>query len=129
MPQAARITINDGKGTPVAHNFDPIATEGGSATLANAASATLDGREKFGIVVRPATKAAPAKVSIRLTLPVETAQPDGTVLVTEFSTGVVELIMPASSTAARRKDLRVLLANALQHATLVDVIENVVPLY
>lgn len=129
MPQAARIALADGKSTPVTHNFDPQNTEGSNATLANASSSTLNGREKLTVSVRQATKADPGKVSIRLTLPVETTQTDGTIIVTQYSTGVLEFLMPAASTAAMRKDLRVLCMNALSNALLVSCIEDVVPLY
>lgn len=129
MPQAIRISINDGKSTPVVHHFDPSNTEGSSATMANAVSQTLVGREKLVVTVRSATSQAPGKVAIRLTLPTETLQADGTYKVTQFSTGIIELLVPAESSAAQRKDLRVLMLNALQNATLIDVIENVNPLY
>lgn len=129
MPAAARITVVDGKATPVSHHFDPNAVESNSAVLANSAASTLSGREKLVVSVRPASGTAPGKVSIRLTLPTETTQTDGTVGVSQYQTAVLELMMSPSSTAAMRKDMRVMLKNLLDNVSIIDVIENVTPIY
>ena len=129
MPAAARIAIADGKATPVTHNFDPNAVENSSATLANAAASTLSGREKLVVTVRPASGNVPGKVGIRLTLPTETTQTDGTIAVSQFQTVVCEFLVSPSSTAAMRKDMRVMLKNLLDNASIIDVIESVTPIY
>lgn len=129
MPAAARISVVDGKQTPVTHHFDPNAVESSSATLANAAASTLAGREKLVVTVRPAAGNTPGKVSIRMSLPTETTQTDGTIAVSQFQTVICEFLVNSASTAAMRKDMRVLLKNLLDNASIIDVVENLAPIY
>lgn len=128
MPQLANIVLNDGAATPVAHTFAPVTTDGKAAQLKERVGLPI-GYPGLGVTVRPPVQQGDIyKVSLLLTLPT-TVTVDGVAKVDYTLTAEVNLMMSNRSTAQSRKDLRVLLANALQHATVQNVIENLEPLY
>jgi hypothetical protein len=129
MPAMANIVINDGKSTPVAHTFAPVTTDGSAASLANRAASIPRGFELLGVEVRkPQSATGSYRVQVDMTLPVVAAV-DGTDQVVKTSKASLVLNISQDSTTAERKDMRVLLANALQNALITSVIENLEPIY
>lgn len=132
MAAIAPITLNDGKATPVAHLFNPKSTipsalykRDGVAGLATV------GWEQLKIDVKPASNTGVNKVTVELAIPVMEIPAGGTSSgytappgVAHVLRGKIELFMHNRSTDADRKDLRVLLANALLNAQVIGAIEG-----
>lgn len=129
MPAIGNISINDGKATPVAHVFSPTDSSGGKAELHNRAPALIAAWESLKVaVLRALGKTASHQVSIDLELPTyATVEGVDTVVRTQKFRGTFYLSQQGS--AAERKDLRVLVMNALANASIVAAIENVEPIY
>lgn len=128
MPALATITINDGATTPVAHAYTPVTTDGLIASMKERVGVPV-GYPSLGVSVRPPVKGGEVyKERFTLALPV-TAVVNGVTVVDYTNTGTIELLLSERSTTQNRKDLRVLLANLLAHATIVSVVENLEPIY
>lgn len=128
MVQLASITINDGASTPVAHTFVPVTTDGLISSLKERVGIPV-GYPGLTASVRPPVKGGEVyKEQIRLSLPT-TAVVNGVTVVDYTNFGTIELVMNERSTTQNRKDLRVMLANALAHANVVSMIENLEPWY
>lgn len=129
MPQNSPITIKDGKSTPADHVFAPqkIQTDG-KALFAESAT-TLVGRPTLSYIVTGGRAGAAFKAVIQLNVPktIELVDPSGAPKVGVEHTCIakVELVLPPSTTVAERKDLRMMIANALTHATIGPAIDNV----
>lgn len=132
MATQAVITINDGKSTPVAHNYYPISNTpaGYREAISNVAQA---GQGRLTLSDSLTEKAAGMnRVRVKLELPVlETAAANGSYSgyiagpgVAYTVTADVSFILPNRSTEAERKDLRVLLINALQNTQTVDLVDK-----
>lgn len=130
MPQLANIVINDGAATPVAHTFAPVTTDGQLGQLAERSGLPI-AYPKLAVSVRPPVNGGET-YKIRLTLQVpqtSTVVATGKVVKDFTNTASLDLVFHERSTAQQRKDIRVLLANALANATVVTVVENLEPLY
>lgn len=128
MPALGNISINDGATTPVAHVFAPVTTDGYLATLKERVGVPV-GYPALTASVRPPAKGSEVyKEQIRLSLPV-TAVVNGVTAVDYVNYGTIELSMNERSTEQNRKDLRVMLSNALQNAVFVTMIEKLEPVY
>lgn len=131
MPQNNPITIKDGAATPTDHVFNPVLTREGVARFENqASSTTLEGREslQFGLK-RPAPGGrTTVENSLVLELPkvVTGSGSGGTVANVKLYTnkGIVTLVEDPRSSAQERKDLRVMLANALLNSTTAQAFDN-----
>lgn len=123
MPQAANIVINDGKATPVAHTFVPSKISDLVATF-NGPGTTLAGREHIVVTRREATSTIAGKVNIKLTLPTEVANADGTMSVSHQELVSIDLVLAPKSVSGERKDARVLASNLLTNASIAAVIDN-----
>lgn len=129
MAAISTIVINDGKATPVAHTFNPVQSAPDAVYREGLSSLPLIGQ---GVIdLRTRTQGELNRVKVTLKLPVletatganaqgYTAAPK----VAYHSTANVEFILPSRGTAEQRKDLRVMLANLLLNAQLVDNVDN-----
>lgn len=138
MPAIANIVLNDGKSTPVAHTFTPqtgqVAVE--PSLLFNKAAGIFVGFEKLTALVRRSESNKTTRVSIQISQPTLAVtapstgsgiQPNPTVAYTTI--GKIDFVLPDSCTYQDRKDIRVLLSNALLNAVLLDAIDNMAPVY
>lgn len=121
MPQAQNIAINDGKATPTTITLKPKSV--GADTLLKGDAPILAGAPSLRLRHRLATASAPANSRMVLQVPV-VEDVDGTDKVTRFSTITIECITSPESSAAERKDLRVLASNLLKDATIESMIDD-----
>lgn len=136
MSAIANIVINDGQATPVAHTFYPNNINGTTAKLReNQASLPLIGQGTLEITVRD-LKSGVKQVHVTLATPaLETATAANSSgytaapKVAYVPLAGVTFNFDQRTTLAQRKDLRVLLANALLNAIVVDAIDNLNPPY
>lgn len=134
MAAIAPITINDGQATPVAHIYNPIQTGDVATYKRNGDTAVpVVGFESLKLSLKEAGSSSEAvnRVKISLNIPVlETPSggtPSGYVAppkVAYFIPANMEFILPNRSTAAQRKDLRVLCMNSLANAQVIALIEQ-----
>lgn len=131
MPQNAQITINDGKPTPVPHVFSPqrIDPVTGIATWNERNTDTMVGNPAISFSMRPDNgKMRTSKGEVKLSLPkvaLETINGVTSTKVLDTAIGKIELVIPTNTTAQERKDLRVMLSNALLNATFAQAFDNV----
>lgn len=128
MPQLNNIVLNDGSATPVARTFSPVTTDGTAAILKERVGVPV-GYSQLGVSVRPPVKGSEV-YKTRLTLAVpHVVTIDGKALVDYTDTITIDILSNERSTAQDRKNARVLAINALSHATIVQVVENLEPLF
>lgn len=128
MPANANIVINDGAATPVAHTFKPSRIDGDVAIFFEDKT-SLIGRPKLTVGVRNVATGGDAhKVQIRVTQPkviTTTDQTGKSVTSVDYEDlGTIELMYSKRGSASERKDLRVLLSNALMNGSIGQVIDN-----
>lgn len=130
MAQIANIVVNDGATTPVAHTFIPVQTAPQAIYREGITSLPIVGQGtiqlKGGV-----PGAALQRVKMTVALPaLETAtgsNSDGYTAapkVAYTNTVQLEFLLPSRGTAQQRKDLRVMLSNALLNSQIVDAIDN-----
>lgn len=127
MPANGNITIADGATTPVNHTFTPSGLDGakGLAQFTERTDGVFVGEPKLDVTVRPVTKGQPTrKVVLLLTLPKRTTDVNGNVSVTYENLGKAEFTYSATSSTQERKNLRVLLSNAMINALVAQVVDN-----
>lgn len=136
MSAIGNIVINDGATTPVAHTFYPVNVDGATSNWReNQASLPLIGQGTLQVSVRE-TKNAIKQVHIALTTPAleqitgnnsagYTAAPK----VAYTPLVGVTFNFDGRSTTQQRKDVRVLIMNALANAIIVDAVDNLNPAY
>lgn len=134
MAAIAPIAIVDGQGTPVTHTYNPIQTGDVASYKRNGDTAVpVVGFENVLLSLKEANGSSEAvnRAKISLRIPVlETPSggaPSGYVAppkVAYFMMATLEMILPNRSTAAQRKDLRVLCSNLLLNAQVVALIEQ-----
>lgn len=128
MTALANIVINDGASTPVAHTFAPVTTDGFIAQLKERVGVPV-AYPALSASVRPPVKGGDVyKERLTLSLPV-TAVVSGVTTVDYVNSVNIEFLLSERSTAQNRKDLRVMAANLLGHATVVAMIESLEPIY
>lgn len=132
MSAIAAIVINDGQATPVAHTFNPVTAAPDQFYREAQSGLALVGQGRITVTEKLGQSAEGiSKVRIKLELPAletitaqnaqgYTAAPR----VAYTTTMVVDCFLPNRGTAAQRKDLRVLMANLLANAQIIDLIEN-----
>lgn len=134
MAAIAPITINDGQATPVAHVYNPIQV-GDPATYNRNGDAAVPvvGEEQLALALRTGNNASDAVNRARITLRVPVLEtpsggtPSGYVApprVAFYLMANVELFLPNRSTAAQRKDLRVLVSNLLLNSQVVSLVDT-----
>jgi hypothetical protein len=129
VPAIATITVNDGAGTPVAHAFAPVTTDGSAAAWANRAAAIPAGFEQYSQeVLPPSGNRTTYKVTIGFKLPT-VAEVDGTDKVVRYNSGQLIFNFHPESTTQEREDAHTLLANWLANSSVKASIENLEPFY
>lgn len=132
MPQISAISINDGQATPVAHVFQPIATQPVPLYKRNGVSVPVVGMESLKLTTQLSTTADGVnKINVELVIPVLEQSSGGA------STGYVappgvahELRFKGvfychqRSDKPGRKDLRILVANLLLNAASASLIDD-----
>lgn len=130
MAQIADIVINDGAAPTVAHTFKPVATSPRAMYREGISNLPLVGQGQL-MIGTGVPGAALQRVKVTLALPaLETAtgqNSDGYTAapkVAYTNTVQIEFLLPSRGTAQQRKDLRVMLANCLLNAQVVDAVDN-----
>lgn len=125
MPANAAIAIQDGAATPVTHTFSPTKIDAnGIATFEERVSGVPIGYPTITWSVRAPTKGSSTyKVTGKLTQPkvIDVTDTSGKSVKTVdyVNLATVDLVVSNKSTKQERKDLRVLVANALMNTLLV----------
>lgn len=127
MSAIANITIADGAATPVSHAFVPVQTSPNPIWQDSDAAKAYKAAQYRLSAVRKATDATKGLTRVRLTLVLPTmgtgvALPASEVDYSHQAT--VEFIMPNRGLKQERKDMRVLLLNALADAQVVDMVDE-----
>lgn len=129
MPAIADISILDAKGTPLAHVFSPVTTNGQTGRLANRAASIPSGFETLSLEVRePATPTGAYRLIGKLSFPTVAAV-NGVDTVVRTDSVSFEVNFSQLSTAQDRKDRVKLLSNLFNHATVIAMAEKAEPLY
>lgn len=127
MSAIANITVNDGAATPVAHTFSPVQSNPNPIWRDTMASKSYLASQ-FGITaVSRRSDSTKGLTRVKLTLQLPTmgtgvSLPASEVDYTHQVT--VEFICPNRGVKQERKDTRVLLANLLADAQVVDMIDE-----
>jgi hypothetical protein len=131
MPAIARISIADGQGTPVTHNYDPIETRPQTYQRMISGNPAIGAEELKADIKRSTGVNGVNKITIDLAIPVMEQASGGAAsgyvappAVAHVVRGKIELYAHARSTDAQRKDVRVLLSNLLKDAQIVALIDN-----
>lgn len=123
MPNLAPITVNDGASTPVAHVFTPAGMNGNQGVLyersGSAMSQPVLRLSNLGSVEGKAV----TRVGVNLVVP-HTAVENGQEVLRYYDTFKGEFMLSEKSVKQDRKNLRMLIVNALQTATLVSMIDD-----
>lgn len=129
MPNNAPMTVNDGKSTPAAHVFNPVRIDkDNKAFFAENIGGSLQGRPVLSYVVSGGVGGAAHKVALQITVPKLVTVTDGAgtrEVVQHTPIAKTEFVFQSTTSAQERKDMRVLMANAMLHATLGPAIDNV----
>lgn len=126
MSVMAQLSIADGAATPVTHAFNPETDSPPTWVDSDAAKAYKHLQYSLIISRKKAQSSSGVnRVKVSLTLPVGG---DGVTVpaseVARYGNATIEFLMPAKGTKQERKDLRVLLMNALANAQVVDTIDE-----
>lgn len=136
MAQTANIVVNDGAATPVAHTFHPTQVAGATAKWReNQASLPLAGQGTLELHIRE-TKNGVMQVHLSIATPAleqitgnngagYTAAPK----VAYTPLGGLTFNFDKRTTTQQRKDLRILMKNALDNAIVIDAVDNLNPAY
>lgn len=134
MAAIAPITIDDGKATPVAHTFNPIASVPASYNENGDSSVAAVGESQVVATLRRTNGQGTstinrAKISLRIPVLETTVASSGTGYeappkIAYFMQATVECLLPERSTGDQRKDLRVLLTNLLSNAQVVSLVDS-----
>lgn len=129
MPAITTIAIADGKATPITHTFSPQTTTGTKAEWNNRSAVIPKGYENLQATVVWASQPSSAhRAILKMVLPtVEVVNAVNTV--TRISGCELTFNFSQNSTAAERKDLRVLARNLLADASVVAMLENIEPAF
>jgi hypothetical protein len=130
MAAIAPITINDGKATPVAHVFNPIQTVPPTFHENGNTSVPVIGENEILISLKKSGGAI-QKAVVTLRVPVLEVQSGSSYSgyeappkVAYYMQANIEFNLPNRSTAAQRKDLRVLAANLLANAQVISLVDT-----
>jgi hypothetical protein len=128
MPKMQNITLLDGKTTPASHVFTPQRiTPQEVAQFRERIAAQLLGQPELSVQLRERNDGLYA-VDLRLVIPTvaTVTGPDGIPKkeILYSNSAFVQIKVPTQGTTQERKDLRVLLSNALLNADIAAVIDN-----
>lgn len=136
MPAVANITLNDAQATPVAHVFEPVLTGPNYAHFEDKSSTQYIGFWKLQFALkRPQGQSKSATRNLEATIRIETPiletlgtsdsgfTPAPTVSYRLMAE--IRFVLPERCSLQQRKDLRVLLANAIgANSVAADLVEN-----
>lgn len=129
MSAIAPIVINDGQDTPVAHTFNPVKNGDLSVFRENSNGLPFVGEPQISLAVTDSGDMNTVK--IRLEYPyleeVSGSTAGGYVAAPKmafYTAGYLEFKLPKRSDSDKRKDTRVLLANLLTNALIIDAVDN-----
>jgi len=126
MSVMAALAVADGASTPVTHTFNPETDSPPTWVDSDAAKAYKHLQYNLIISRKKAQSASGInRVKVSLTLPVGG---DGVTVpaneVSRFGVATLEFLLPAKGTKQERKDIRVLMMNALANAQVIDCIDE-----
>lgn len=130
MPQNTTITIKDGEATPLDHVFNPTKIDSnGVATFVERVSGVPVGMPTITWSVRAPTKASPTyKVTGKLVMPkvVTVTGSDGKSITSVDYENLANLsfVLSERSSKQERKNIRVLISNALVNASIVPSVDD-----
>jgi hypothetical protein len=131
MPAASNIVINDGATTPVAHTFQPagyLGNDKNTALFVERTNGVLVGQNELQVYRRSNNSGATRKHQLKLTLPTVQTVTDvngvSSTKVVYVELGSVDFVVAANSTTQERKNLRVLLGNALLNSVIGQALDN-----
>lgn len=129
MPAIAALSINDGLGTPVAHSFAPVTTNGTVAKWADRSPSIPAGFRTISYeVTGPNGTRTTNKLQSGFMIPTVAAV-DGSDQVVRYSSGQVTLNIHPEATLQERKDLLAYMTNFMSNATVKSSVENIEPFY
>jgi hypothetical protein len=129
MPAIAALSINDGQGTPVAHTFAPVTTDGSLAKWADRSPTIPSGFRVISFEVAPPSGSRVTnKLQMGLNNPT-VASVNGVDQVVRYSSAQVTLNVHPDATLQERKDLLAYVANFFANATVKTSVENIEPFY
>lgn len=127
MSAIGNITINDGAATPVSHVFTPVQSSPNPVWRDSVASKAYLASQ-FGIVaVRKSNPSSKGLTRVKLSLALPTMGTGVSLPASEVDYShqvTVEFICPNRGIKQERKDMRVLLANLLADAQVIDMIDE-----
>lgn len=140
MPAIGNIVIADGATTPVSHTFSPVGINSDMVAFFDDRSAGIAlGYNNLSISLRKPQSGAKTrnyKAHLKLVLPtLEVTSPSTASGIQPAPTKAydamasVEFILPERSSTQNRKDLLTLLKNALAHATVTAVVQDLENVY
>lgn len=127
MPANGNLVIADGATTPVNHTYVPSGLDGstGEARFTERTDGVFVGEPKLDVKIRPATKGQPTrKATVLITQPKRVTDASGNVTVAYENLGKAEFTYSSTSSVTDRKNLRVLLSNALKEPSVALAIDN-----
>lgn len=127
--QAATLTVNDGKATPIAHNFEPQTTDGRKAVFVDRSSGIPAAYDRLTIeTVEPKSATGGYRVLISLVRPqLETVA--GIPTITHTDKVDVAFNSAQMSSLDKQKDNLALLANLLANSLVKDTVWNRASIY
>jgi hypothetical protein len=137
MPAFGNVVINDGQGTPAAHTFAPVAIEGTVANYADRAGGIPVGYGLLSIGLRnPPNGNGVYKAAVKVLIPtLEQSSPSTSTGIqpaptVAYTTAIhMDFLLPARSSLQERKNILAYAKNALAHATVSAVVENLENVY
>lgn len=134
MSAIASIAIVDGQSTPVTHTYNPIQSIDPATYCRNGDTAVpVVGQERILLSLKMGAQASEAisRAKVTLRIPVLETPSGGSSSgyvappkVAYYMQATIDLFLPNRSTAAQRKDLRVLMANLLNNAQVVSLVDT-----
>lgn len=129
MPALGNIAVADAETSPVTHTYGPVTTDGSLAILANRSANTPQGFETLRIALNePSTAKGAYSLNIGFNDPVE-ALVNSQYVVARNNSAKLSVNFSNASTAQERKNTLKLMANLLAHATVVDMVDKLEPIY
>lgn len=137
MPAIGNIVINDGKATPVAHTFSPVAQTGLLSSFADRSGGISVGYPTITIsTAQPSKTSRLYKARLKVVFPILETLSNSTMSgITPAPTKAYDVsaditfMMPERSTLADRKDILALAKNLLSNALVAAIVENNETLY
>lgn len=129
MPQMQAIVINDGAGTPVAHTFSPVTTDGSKAQWADRSPSVPEGFKILNHEYLPPNGSRTVhQIKMGLSDPT-VATIDSVDQVVRYESGSMTLNFHPQSTEQERKNQRTYWGNLLLNANIQTSIDKLEPFW